>query len=465
MSTYLRNCKFGLLLCGLLLLPSVISGQDLGSSSGLFRPSKAKKTTSRKKKESPKKKKSVSRRRKCSAKSNRKSSRRKTSVVRSRKSNKKSNISKKGKTTSKLGSKTALKRPGKNFIPSKKIIIYGGNGGGNPSEMLERTIEKGNIARNRRQYKEAEIAYRLARKMDDKDSRPVYGLGNLFSDQQRWEEAENAYRRAIQIEPRSPAPYIAISFVLTRPVVGANLGRRYVEAEKMARRAIVLSPQNPIAFDQLGVALESRGIISAQTQNVYRKAIELDPAFALAYAHLGRILLRNGLARESSSAYARAVALATDVPTMILVADVMQSQQKYSQSEPLLRTALRHDPRNPTALFLLGRVLTIEKRFLEAESVLKRSVAVSPSSFVSYTLLGSLYLRSGQFARAEQTLRKALKVITTNERKRLAQEFEEVGDGFMTARRKKDAARVYKQAKSLDPGNKSVSQKLARITM
>jgi len=96
---------------------------------------------------------------------------------------------------------------------------------------------------------------------------------------------------------------------------------------------------------------------------------------------------------------------------------------------------------------------------------LKRSVAVSPSSFVSYTLLGSLYLRRGQFARAEQTLRKALKVITTNERKRLAQEFEEVGDGFMTARRKKDAARVYKQAKSLDPGNKSVSQKLARITM
>jgi Flp pilus assembly protein TadD len=106
--------------------------------------------------------------------------------------------------------------------------------------------------------------------------------------------------------------------------------------------------------------------------------------------------------------------------------------------------------------------LTIRKSFVEAETILRKSVAVSPNSFVSYALLGSLYSRRGQLVKAEQTLRKALKVISKKERKRLAQEFEEVGDGFLSARRKADAARVFRQAQILDPDNKSVSLKLIK---
>jgi Flp pilus assembly protein TadD len=120
-----------------------------------------------------------------------------------------------------------------------------------------------------------------------------------------------------------------------------------------------------------------------------------------------------------------------------------------------LRKALRDDPKNPTALFLLGRALTIRNSFDEAEKVLKTSVEVSPNSFVSYTLLGSLYARQNNFDEAEKTLMKALKVISMNERRRLSQEFELVGDGFMRVGRMQDAARVYRQALALD-GNKSL---------
>ena len=197
-------------------------------------------------------------------------------------------------------------------------------------------------------------------------------------------------------------------------------------------------------------------------KNAYRKAIDLSPGFALAYAHLGRLLRRHGFTKRSSAAYRKAKKLSTDVPTMILVADVMQSQQRYEDSELLLRKALEIDDKNPTGLYLLGRALTTRKSYAEAESVLKKSVEVSPNSFVSYTLLGSLYYQSGKLEKAEETLMRAISVISSNEKKRLAQEFEEVGDRYSKAERNTDAVRVYNRAKQLDKTKASLRIKLAQ---
>jgi tetratricopeptide (TPR) repeat protein len=457
----LRNHRLMLVIACLLLSPIFIVGQDLGSSSGLFR-----KKSSTTKKTSDKKK---------TKKAERKSSPKKTSTSTKR-------ASRVRKKQSLSNNRSASKRPANfdnrseaeiidkdnqietarnNVKPAESIIIkVGETNGVSNLELFEQEIAKGNRARNLREYVDAEDAYKAANLLNPNDSRAIYGLGNIFSDQQRWEEAEQAYRRAIQLDPDNHAAHIAISFVLTQPVVGSNLGRRYEEAEKMARRAMELDPENALVFDQLGVALELRGLIGKETENAYRKAIELSPDFALAYAHLGRLLRRHGLTKESSAAYRKAIQLSNDAPTMILVADVMQSQQRYLESEELLREALRQDPKNPTALYLLGRALTTRKSFVEAESVLKKSVQVSPNSFVSYTLLASLSYQSGKLDKAEQTLTEALNVFYNNEKKRLAQEFETVGDLFLKAKMNADAFRVYNRAKMLDKTNSTLSAKL-----
>lgn len=442
--------RFWLIICIFGVLAIVSNGQDLGSSNGIFRsPNPSSKNTSTTKKTTPKpktttakappvKKESSKTTAKSTSKSNKSAAKPKTEVAQ----NAAKNIE---------PVKTTAKK-----LPQNDIIInVGQKTSGNFDELFEQAIEEGNGARDERDYNGAEVAYRRALSLKPKDSRGIYGLGNLFSDQQRWEEAERAYRQAIQLEPNSPEAHIALSFVLTQPVVGSNLADRYTEAEKMARKAVQLDENSAVAHDQLGVALELRGLIEEETQNAYRKAIQIDPGFALAYAHLGRLLRRNGLTNESSAAYRDAIRLATDVPTMILVADVMQSQQRFTESEQLLRRALRDDPKNPTALFLLGRALTTRGSYDEAEKVLKSSVEVSPNSFVSYALLGSLYARRNKFEEAEKILMRALPVISLNEKRRLSQEFEFVGDGFMRIGKGKDAARVYRQAIALD-GDKSL---------
>jgi tetratricopeptide (TPR) repeat protein len=457
LKSVLKNYRFGLLLVCLLLTPVYVSGQDLGSGSGLFnKKSSTKKKTP--KKNTPARKKPAPTRKPAPVRSA--ATRKKTTPASSRKKTGETAAARNSENNRTKTNQTA--KTGR--TPQDDIVINVGDPtSGDFAELFEQAIAEGNQARNLREYIRAEDAYSRAKSINPKDSRAIYGLGNIYSDQQRWEEAEQAYRQAILIEPENPSAHIAISFVLTQPVVGSNLGKRYEEAEKTARKAIELDPANAIGYDQLGVALELRGLIGNETKNAYEKAIELEPGFALAYAHLGRLLRRNGEMKESSAAYRQAIQLSKDVPTMILVADVMQSQQRYTESEQLLRTALRQDPKNPTALFLLGRALTVRKSFDEAEAVLNKSVAVSPNSFVSYTLLGSLYYSSGKLEQAEQALNKALSVISENEKKRLAQEFEEVGDRYLKVNKFEEARRVYQKAKDLDKTKESLTLKLAQV--
>jgi len=441
------------LLACLVFSPIYAYSQDLGSSSGIFRsPNPTSKNTSS---------------------TSTKTTKPKTTAVTPKKNTPKPVI----KTTAKKTRTTKTTKPREtvstntvkqttiyNPQPQSNIVITVGNPtSGNFDELFEQSVEEGNTARDERDYLKAEAAYRRAQNLKAKDSRAVYGLGNIYADQQRWEESEKAYRQAILLEPDSSGAYVALSYVLTQPIAGSNLSDRYTEAEKTARKAIQLDAENAFAYDQLGVALELRGIISAETQNAYRRAIQIEPEFALAYAHLGRLLRRNGKAVESAEAYAKAIQYSTDVPTMILVADVMQSQQKFLESEQLLRRALSLDAKHPTALYMLGRALTIRNEFDEAEKVLKKSVEVSPNSFVSYTLLGSHYLRRARLDDAEKVLNKALTVVSSNERKRLAQEFESVGDAFMKIGKVKDAQRLYRQAMALDGSKTILTEKLAKF--
>lgn len=329
-------------------------------------------------------------------------------------------------------------------------------------QLFEKLIIEGNDARDDREYAAAESAYKRANNINPADARAIYGLGNLYSDQLRWEEAETAYRSALELDPANAIVHIALSYVLTQPIAAPNLGDRYAEAESLARKAIELDRSNALAYDQLGVALELRGLIGAETENAYRRAIQLDKSFAPAYAHLGRLLRRRGKGQESSSAYQNAVSLSTDVSTMIVVAEVMQSEQRYAESVPLLQEAIGGDPKNPAALIMLGRALTTQGSYYEAEQTLRRSLAVSPDAYTPNSLLGSLYWRQGKFEQAENALLQAIRHASPFEKRHLSQQFEAVGDGYLKGGRFANAERAYRKAVDLDSENRSAAGKVQR---
>src|SRR6266850_547731 len=66
------------------------------------------------------------------------------------------------------------------------------------ADEVEDALALGNSARDAEppRYQDAERAYRLASKLDDKDPRPYLGLANLWYDQKNYQLAAEMYREA-----------------------------------------------------------------------------------------------------------------------------------------------------------------------------------------------------------------------------------------------------------------------------
>ena len=334
----------------------------------------------------------------------------------------------------------------------------------NVAERVEELLDKGNGARDARRFTEAEDSYKEVLKLKPRDARAAYGLGNVYSDQQRWAEAEGAYRNSVTWAPTDADAHIALSVVLVQPRADGDNAKRFADAESFARKSVQIDPKNAVGWDRLGVALQARGLANSETEHSYRRAIELDPQFAVAYAHLARVLNKMNKYTEAAPMYDKAVELAKDPATLNLIADSLQSEQLWPQSEPVLKKALDLDRNNPTSLLLLGRYLIVYKRYQEAEPYLKSATEVSSRAFQPFNLLARAYLGMDRFSDAEAAYERASEVAGTGEKKQLAGMFgfEGVGDGYLKSNQKDKAARAYQRALELDPNNNGAAQKLAR---
>lgn len=332
------------------------------------------------------------------------------------------------------------------------------------AERVEDLLEKGNGARDARKFAEAEEAYKAVLTLRARDARAAYGLGNVYSDQQRWDDAEEAYRDSVAWAPNNADAYVALSVVLVQPRAAGDNAKRFADAEMFARRSVQIDPKNAVGWDRLGVALQARGLANSETEHSYRRAIDLDPQFAVAYAHLARLLKRTGKGQEATPLYDKAVELAKDPATLNLIADSLQSEQLWEQSEPVLKKALDLDGENPTSLLLMGRYFVVHRKFQEAEPYLKSATQVSSRAFQPFNLLGRAYLGMDRFSEAEATYERASAFAGTGEKKQLAGVFgfEGVGDGYLKSNQKEKAVRAYQRALELDPGNVGAAQKLAK---
>lgn len=331
-------------------------------------------------------------------------------------------------------------------------------------DRVEDLLEKGNQLRDARRFAEAEDAYQSVFKLRPRDARAAYGLGNVFTDQQRWDNAEASYRDAVQWNPQNVDALVALSVVLVQPRAGADNAKRLADAESFARRAVQIEPKNAVAWDRLGVAMETRGSFTPELEHSYQRAIEVDPEFAVGYAHLARVMKRLGKQVEAAPLYDKAFSLAKDPATLNLIAESMQDEQLWEKSGPVLRRALELDARNPTSLLLMGRMLVVFRRYDEAEPFLKTATEVSPRAFQPYNLLGRSYLALGRLSEAEQTYERAAEFATEGDRKQLAGAFgfAGIGDEYMKAKEMASAERVYLRALELDPNNQELQQKLSK---
>jgi TolB-like protein/cytochrome c-type biogenesis protein CcmH/NrfG len=192
---------------------------------------------------------------------------------------------------------------------------------------------------------------------------------------------------------------------------GLRLGteRRVVEAERQLRKALALDPEFALAWSALAQALESlvtvQGLSWADVRDeilaAAARGVELAPDVAETHTAQGAVLFWNLDLADAEAALGRALALDPDYAWALSgLADVEFRQGHYAEAVQMAERALAADPLDyelkAQSTFKFLMVGQVGQAIELAEAVL----AHTPDSLKGLSALGNVYWRTGREAKA-----------------------------------------------------------------
>jgi Tfp pilus assembly protein PilF len=232
------------------------------------------------------------------------------------------------------------------------------------------------------------------------DSAAVYALlAEVYEQSGHVENAIPAMRLAIQRDPQSERNRFAYAVLLTNTNAPAAAVIRVEESLKDF-------PSSSRLWFALGFA-NFKLDKNEEAERALRKAIELDPKFAPAFAYLGLIRARTGAYGEAISLYESA--LKADAKLAVvhhLIADAMLKQMNADARviETHLKQAVAMDPEFMPARLSLGKLFMRSQRWAEAAAQFEQVIKLDPNVPDGYYQLGLAYGRLKRSAEAQSAM-------------------------------------------------------------
>jgi tetratricopeptide (TPR) repeat protein len=252
------------------------------------------------------------------------------------------------------------------------------------------------------------------------DPAPVYALlADVYEQSGHVENAIPAMRLAIQRDPQSEKYRFAYAVLLT----DSNApGAAVIRLEE----SLQTFPSSSRLWFALGFA-NFKLDKNEEAERALRKAVELDPKFAAAFAYLGLIRAKTGAYAEAITLYENALRADSKLAVVHhLIADAMLKQNADARVvETHLRQAVTMDPTFTPARLSLGKLFMRAQRWAEAVVELEQVVKFDPSVPEAYYQLGLAYGRLKRTADA-QTAMATFKRLSDAEKKREDEDLREV---------------------------------------
>jgi tetratricopeptide (TPR) repeat protein len=161
--------------------------------------------------------------------------------------------------------------------------------------------------------------------------------------------------------------------------------RDYAQAAELFDEFLSLVSGRADVLNALGVALYNLGRYQEAEQR-YREAIDIDPEFADALVNLAALLQANPAAAEPL--LRRALKINPKYPgaRAMLGLNFLSAGQEHDATVAL-RKALKISPRDHLALLGLAHIARVEGRFDEAQALLKRTLEISPKMPIAWASL------------------------------------------------------------------------------
>ena len=252
------------------------------------------------------------------------------------------------------------------------------------------------------------------------DPAPVYALlADVYEQSGHIENAIPAMRLAIERDPKSEKYRFAYAVLLTNSSAPGAAVIRLEEALKEF-------PSSSRLWFALGFA-NFRHNKNEEAERALRKAIDLDPKFAPAFAYLGLIRSRMGAYGEAITLYENALRADSKLAVAHhLIADAMLKQNGDAKIvETHLRQAVTMDPAFTPSRLSLGKLFMRAQRWSEAAVEFEQVVKLDPNVSEGYYQLGLAYGRLKRTADAQSAMA-TFKRLSDAEKKREDEELRAV---------------------------------------
>jgi len=236
---------------------------------------------------------------------------------------------------------------------------------------------------------------------------------------------------------------------LLAPKLAARLGAAPIANQQAGLADVMTKNIEAYRYYSLGVS-KAHAFQNAEATALLRKAIQLDPQFAMAYARIGYAYSVTDFLPEKGRPFLRKAIQLSDRLTAKDRLSVMAwdaiARREYSEAIRILEQIVNQYPLETEAYTRLARLLYSEERPEESIAVVRRGLSVDPDYGDLYNVLGVCFLGLGRYDEAIAAHQRYLQLAPNepNAHDSLGMSFQQSG--------KYDRAMVeYNAALALDP--------------
>jgi serine/threonine protein kinase/tetratricopeptide (TPR) repeat protein len=187
---------------------------------------------------------------------------------------------------------------------------------------------------------------------------------------------------------------------------------------------------------------------------LFRRALQVDPEFALAYAALGDAHLylyrhteNTDWLQESLTYSRRAVDIDDNIsPVHVSLGLQLIEMGRFEEAHGHLLRALELDRTNFEAYRGRARAFMGQQRIPEAEATYRRAIELKPDYWAGYAELGVFYSRNGRFEEAAEQFQIVIDLTPTN-----ASAYRNLGAVYYYLNRREEALSMFHKAIDIKP--------------
>ena len=225
-----------------------------------------------------------------------------------------------------------------------------------------------------------------------------------------YKQAIESYKKALEQDSSYAQAHAAMAdcYILLGEQGGMPQKEAGLQANNSIQKALALNDKLAEAYSSLGVWKLSYEWNWAESEKAFKKAIDLNPGYAITYQWYGRTLGFIGRYDEAIKLLEKAKKLDPLSPVIVAyIGQVHIYAKQYNKAEVVLQDALKVHPNHSLILHNIGELYIAQGRYIEAIAPLNQSAEMSISGHYK-AMLGYAYAMANRREEAKSILKELL---------------------------------------------------------